>query len=120
MLYSIANKSGLRREIKNIKNIWGKYSKKGRDSSSDSSSDNSDSDPSIANDSSWDKYRHPTGNKETNKVDHVVTNNLKTTKDQLNKSINNQLTFDTNRFNLCCGTIDPLQVVTVSLVVETK
>ena len=31
MLYSIANKSGSRHEIKNIKNIRGKSSKKGQD-----------------------------------------------------------------------------------------
>ena len=48
MLYSIANKSDLRCEIKKIKKIRGKASKKG----SDSSSDYLDSDSWLASDSS--------------------------------------------------------------------
>ena len=43
MLYNIANKSGSRSEIKNIKKIWEKASRKGRESSSDYSRNNSDS-----------------------------------------------------------------------------
>ena len=50
-----------------------------------------------------------------NKLDHVVTNKLNTTKDQNIEAINNDLTFDTNSFNLSSGNTDPLQVVTVSL-----
>ena len=50
-----------------------------------------------------------------NKLDHVVANNLKTTKDQLNKAINNEPKIDTNSFNLSRGTSDSLLVVTVSL-----
>ena len=48
MLYSIAKKSGLRHETKNIKKIREKASKKG----SDSSSDDLDSDSSLARNSS--------------------------------------------------------------------
>ena len=48
-------------------------------------------------------------------MDHVVTNNIKTNKDQLNDTIYNELTFDANIFNLSSGTKDPLPVVTVSL-----
>ena len=47
MIYSIANKSGSRREIKNINNIRAKYSKK----TSKSSSDDSNSDSSLASNS---------------------------------------------------------------------
>ena len=44
MLYSIANKSGLRHELKNINNIRAKAPNKGCDYISDSSSDDLDSD----------------------------------------------------------------------------
>ena len=50
-----------------------------------------------------------------NKIDQVVTNNLKTPKYQLNEAIDNELTFDINNFNLYSGTNDPLTVVTVFL-----
>ena len=50
-----------------------------------------------------------------NKLYHVVINNLKTAKDQLNEAINNYSTFDTNSFNLSSSTSNPLSVVTVSL-----
>ena len=48
-------------------------------------------------------------------MDHIVTNNLKTTKHQFNEAIDNGPAFDSNSFNLSRGTIYPLQVVTVSL-----
>ena len=48
ILYSIANKYGSRSEIKKIKNIQRKASKKVRNSSSGSSSDGSYSDSSLA------------------------------------------------------------------------
>ena len=35
-----------------------------------------------------------------NKLYHIVTNNLKTTKDKLNKAIKNEPAFDTDSFNL--------------------
>ena len=50
-----------------------------------------------------------------NKLDHVVNNNLKTTKDQLNEANDNEPTFDTNSFYLPSGTSKPLPVVAVSL-----
>ena len=50
MLFRIANKPGSRRELKKIKNIRAKYSKKCCDYSSDSSSDESDSDSSLSRD----------------------------------------------------------------------
>ena len=115
MLYSISKKLVSCREIKKIKKIWGKYSKKVRDSSSNSSSDDLVSDSSLASDGSWDKYIWPTGHKEMNKLYHIVTNNLKTTKYQLNEAINNDPTFDTNIFNLSSGTSNPLPVLTVSI-----
>ena len=57
----------------------------------------------------------PAGLKETNKLDCIVTNNLKKNKDKINEAINNEPTFDTNRSNLSSGTSDPLPVLTVSL-----
>ena len=50
-----------------------------------------------------------------NKLDQIVTNNLKTTKDKIDEAIKNESTFDTNSFNLSSSTNDPLTVVTVSL-----
>ena len=50
-----------------------------------------------------------------NILDHVVTDNIKTNKDQLNSAIYNEPAFDTNRFNLSSDTRDPLLVVTVTL-----
>ena len=82
MLYSIAKKYGLRHELKNIRNIHEKYSKKGRNYSNVSSSDDSDSDSSLAINSSWDTYIRSDGRKETKKLDHVGTKNLKLTKDK--------------------------------------
>ena len=49
------------------------------------------------------------------KLYHVVTDNIKTNKYQLNEAIYNDLTFDTNIFNSSSGTRDPLPVVTVTL-----
>ena len=50
-----------------------------------------------------------------NKLYHIVTNNLKTTKDKLNKAIKNEPAFDTDSFNLSSGTRNPLPIVNVSL-----
>ena len=50
-----------------------------------------------------------------NVLDHVVTDNLKTNKDQINEVINNDTTFDNSDFNLYRGTSNPLSIVTVSL-----
>ena len=49
-LFSIANKSGSRRELKKIKKIRAKASKKRCNSSSDSSSDESNSDSLLSSD----------------------------------------------------------------------
>ena len=50
-----------------------------------------------------------------NRLDHIVTENLKSYKDQINETINNEPTFDTSNFNLSRGTSDPLPVVNVYL-----
>ena len=55
------------------------------------------------------------GRKKMNKLDHVVTKNLNTNKDQSNEAINSDPTFDTSNFNLSIGTSDPLPLVTVSI-----
>ena len=57
----------------------------------------------------------PAGLKEIDRLDHIVTVHIKTTKYQLNDTIYNEPMFDTNSFNLSRGTEDPLPVVTVSL-----
>ena len=111
IIYSIAKKSGLRREINNIKKIGGNDSKKG----SDSSSDDSDSDSFLARNSSWYTNRRPAGRKEMNRLDHVVTDNLKNYKYQSNEAISSETTFDTSNFSLYIGTNNPLPLVTVSL-----
>ena len=48
-------------------------------------------------------------------MDHIVTDNRKKNKYQLNDSIYNEPTFYSNSFNLSSWTRDPLPVVTVSL-----
>ena len=98
MLYNISKKSGSCHEIKNIKKIRAKASNNSCDSSSDSFSDDLDYDSSLASDGSWYTHRQPTVRKNINKLDHVVTDNLKTTKDQLNEAINNEPNFDTDSF----------------------
>ena len=55
------------------------------------------------------------GRKETNRLDHIVIDNLNDYKDQINEAINSDLTFDTSNFNLSIGTSDPLPLVTVSI-----
>ena len=50
-----------------------------------------------------------------NRLDHIVTENLKNYKDQGNEAINSKPEFDTSIFNLSSGNSDPLPVVTVSL-----
>ena len=60
-------------------------------------------------------YIHTDGSKEMKKLDHVLTNNLNTNKDQLNDSIYNERLIDTSIFNSSSGTRDPLPVVTVTL-----
>ena len=52
--------------------------------------------------------------KETTKLYHKVTNNIRKNKIQHNDAIENNLKFD-NKFSLPIGTKDPLPVVTVVL-----
>ena len=87
MIFSIAKKSGSHRELKNIKKISEKASKKCCNSSRNSSSDELDSNSSLYRDSDWDTYIRPAGCKDINKLDHVVTDNINTNKDKLNKAI---------------------------------
>ena len=47
-------------------------------------------------------------------MDHVVSDNIKTNKNQRNDAMKNEPKFD-NEFSLSSGTKDPLPVVTVSL-----
>ena len=49
-----------------------------------------------------------------NRLDHILTNNIKTNKNQRNDAIKNDPKFY-NTFNLSSGNNDPLTVVTVSL-----
>ena len=46
------------------------------------------------------------------RLDHVLTSNLKTNKDQSNEAINSDPTLDTSNFNLSSGNSDPFPVVT--------
>ena len=54
------------------------------------------------------------------RLDHVVTDNLKNDKDWSNEEMNSDPTFDTRSFNLSRGTSNPLPVITVSLQVGNK
>ena len=49
-----------------------------------------------------------------------MTDNINKNKDQLDDSIYNELTFDTNSFCLSIGTKDPLPVVTVRIRGDNK
>ena len=113
-MFSITNKSVSRREIKKIKKTRAAY-KKRCDYSRESSSDKSDYNNSLSRDSDWDKSIRRAGNKEMNKLYHLVNNNIKTNKDQLNDTIYNELTFDTIRFGSSSGTRHPLPVETITL-----
>ena len=48
-------------------------------------------------------------------MDHILTEKIKTNKDQLNYAIYNEPAFDNNSLNLSSGTRDPLPVLTVTL-----
>ena len=112
MLYSIIKKSGPRNEIMNIR---AKYSKKSRYYSRGSSSDDTESNSSQGIYSIRDTHRSPDGCKVMNILDHLVTRNLKTNKYQSNEAIDNKTSSNNSKFNLSCGTSDPLPVVTVYL-----
>ena len=49
------------------------------------------------------------------RLDHIVTDNLKNYKDQIDEAINSEPTFGTISLNLSISTINPLPLVTVSL-----
>ena len=87
MLYIITNKSGSHFEIKNIKNIKSKASKKYHDDSSNSCSNKLDYNYSLSRNSYWDKHGWPAGHKEINSLDQIVTNNINTNKYQLNNAV---------------------------------
>ena len=80
----MAKRSGSYCELKKIKKIRNKASKKHYSSGSNISI--SDLGASLSSDIEWDKIRHPTECKEINKLDHIVTNNIKN-KYQCNKDI---------------------------------
>ena len=50
-----------------------------------------------------------------NRLDHVVNNNIKTNKDQLNGAIYDESAFDNSSFNSSRGIRDPLPVGTVTI-----
>ena len=110
IIYSIAKKSGSRRELHKIKKIRKEALK-----DTYSSSEDWDSDSSLAIDSSLDKEGRPAGCKEINRSDHLVTDNIKDYNDQYNDAIDNEPTLDNSSFNIYSGTIYPLPIVTVSL-----
>ena len=110
MLYSIAKKLGLRREIQKIKKMRKEASKETYSSSEDWYSCSL-----LASNSSLDKDRRHTVRKEINKLDHAVKNNIKDYNDQYDHAIDNEPTLDNSSFNLSIFTRDPLPVVTVSL-----
>ena len=62
-----------------------------------------------------DKDRRPSGRKEINKLDHLLTKNIKDYNDQNNEAIDNEPKLDNSSFNLSSSSRDPLPVVTVSL-----
>ena len=114
IIYSIAKKSILSHELKNINKIRDNSSKKRYDYSSNSSSEESYSESSLSRDMDCDKQSRPYGRKEINRLDHSVTDNIKTNKYQRNDANENDPKFDSS-FNLSSGTKDPLPVLTVSL-----
>ena len=77
ILYSIYKKPGSRSEIENTKKIIPKANNK----SSNSSSGDLEYDSLLASNSSWETYRYPDGRTDMNRLDHVVTDNLKNYKD---------------------------------------
>ena len=89
MLYSISKKSGSRREMKNIKKIRVKASKKRGDSSSNYCSNKYYSNSSLPNNSDWGEETHTAEYREVNRLDHVFINNIKTKKDQRNDAMEN-------------------------------
>ena len=77
MLHRISKKTGSLREINKINKTMAQDYKKRRDDSSNYFSDELDSDSSLSSDSNWDEHRRPAGRNEINRLDHVVTDNIK-------------------------------------------
>ena len=86
MLFRIDKNSGLRRELKKINKIRAD-SNKHCNFRSDSSIDVPEYDSSLSRDSNRDTYIQSSGFKGMNKLFHVVTNNIRTNKYQLNDAI---------------------------------
>ena len=87
MIYSIANKSISRHELKNIKKIRANSSKNRYDYNSNSSSNKSYSESSLSRSNDCDKERNPSGSDYINRLDHAVTDNTKTNEYQRNDAI---------------------------------
>ena len=81
VLFSMARHSDSHHELKKTKKIRARASKKHDSSSINISS--SDSYSPLSSDRDWDKIIHPDEHKDTNKLDHVGTNNINN-KDQCN------------------------------------
>ena len=77
MIFIMTNKSGLRRDIKNTKNIKTKTSKKRSCSSRDISSTDLGYYSSLYSNCEWDELIHTSERKDMDKLDHVVTYNIK-------------------------------------------
>ena len=88
MLFRIFKHFGSHCELNKIKNIRSKVSRKRSYSISGSSSSVLDSDQSLSVDSDQEEKRQPTENKEINKLDHVVTDNIKK-KNEHNEDLSN-------------------------------
>ena len=99
----MAKKSDLCREIKRIKNIREKYSKKCSYSSIDSSRSDLDSDSFLSTNINREVLRQYNMRKEINKFDKVVTDNIKKHKNQHNDAIGYDPKFE-NKFILSSWT----------------
>ena len=107
-------KSRSRRELKNIKDINNKASNKRIYYSSNSSSSDSDSDSSFYIYIYWQELRQTTELKETNELDHVVTNIIRKNKNQHNDAFEYEPKFDI-KITLSREAKETLPVATVSL-----
>ena len=96
----MANLSGSRCEMKNIKKVCAKESKKHESSISDSSI--SDYYSSLCRNSEQDKKNHPADRKETKRLDNIGTNKIKN-KYQCNYAIKYEPKFD-DKCSLSSGT----------------
>ena len=86
-VFRISNKSSSRRDLNKIKNIREKSARNHRNDIRNSFNDKSESNYWLSRNIYLYKHRQPTGSKDMNMLDHVVTNNIKTNKYQLNNTI---------------------------------